>query len=238
MIMTFDQPIWPENHSDLTAGNTQLSRTVKLEEPLQWFSQDTGCRSKLTQIVDPIGMRSFRIIFLHKHEVVRGFCHHVPMILPCICEQFPKLAPGMSLYIERFQFWLLLSLDLLLTARSFEDFKARLFSFHGCCHVACFWKNRIAEVQHCLPAAQQIFTSESQNTLQQKCYKKTTSSLEKKKTAEWNRLGKRFLLWKTGCHHSAFQNGTKNFTEPHRFIVVCLCHPSPPLPQLLNSWIG
>lgn len=154
MIMTFVQPIRPEIHSDLTAGNIQLSRTTKPKQLLQ-FSQ--GCHSKLTQIVDPVGMRSFGIVFLHKSEVMRGFCHHVPMILPCFCEQFPKLAPGVSLHIERFQFRLLLSLDWLLTARGFKDFKARLFSFHGCCHVACFWKDRIAEVQHHPPAAQRTF---------------------------------------------------------------------------------
>lgn len=109
---------------------------------------------------------------------MRGFCHHVPMVLPRICEQFPKLAPGMPFYIERFQFWLLLSLDLLLTACCFKDFKARLFSFHGCCHVACFWRNRIAEVQYCLSAAHFML----QNTSQQGHYKKITSSWGTSKT--------------------------------------------------------
>lgn len=189
LIMTFEQPIWPETHLNLTARNILLSRTVKLKQALQGlFSQDTGCHSKLTQIVDPIGMRPFRVIFLHKREVMRGFCHHVAMILPCVCEQFPKLAPGMSLYIERFQFGLLLPLDLLLSARSFEDLEARLFSFHGCCHVACCWKNRTTEIQHHLPAAQQT-------------PKPTAKVLEgnhhfmwDKKPAEWGGPGKRFLL--------------------------------------------
>lgn len=160
-------------------------------------------------------MRSFGIIFLNKREVMWGFCHHISMILSCICEQFPKLAPGMSLYIERLRFWLLLSLHLLLTARGFKDFEAWLFSFHGCCHVACFWKRKNTR-------GSALLSSQSSHQTPKTQYSKNATRNLLFHMENLKGKGDAFLLWKIGCQCSAFQNKANNFIDPHRLISVCL----------------